>query len=386
MNKIFCPHVFNALEVTTSGKFKPCCISSYKFKDNNKKEFSADKNSVNEVYHSEDRKWFIDHFDDLFKTECKQCFEVEQGGGESKRLREINYWKMHYNSSTIPVFDNDRELEVLDLKLGNTCNLACATCGPDSSSKWNSIYKSLLGNYGWPVQNWQNTDVFWESLTEDLSKIKKIEIAGGEPFMNKKQKILLKYLVDNDFAKNIDIAWITNCTQYDQEIINLLPNFKFVRIMLSLDNTKTQFEYMRYPAKWDESYEIFLKFKRLQENNIIDLGISHTISALNVWHLKEFWEWSKEHRVNVFNNLVIWPFHCKNLPYDFKLKVKEKLESNVSTDYQTNPAAGKENWLVKFLMQDPEKQELMISHLEFVKKSRPNGLFEKAFPELIGVL
>ena len=384
---LFCPHVYNALEINTSGQFKPCCISSKRYKDADGKIFNADEHSVEQVYNSKDRQKFIKHFEHFFKTDCKQCWEVEQGGGESKRLREIAYWKNYYihKQQDMPIMDNQTPLELLDLKLGNTCNLACSTCAPDSSSKWNSIYKQQTGEWGYEVQKWQDTDEFWDSLIKNVHQVKKIELAGGEPFMNKKQKLLLNYLVENDLAKNIDITWITNSTHYEQDIVDMFEHFDQVRIMVSLDNTHEQFEYMRYPAKWDESYEIFKKFCELKEKGMIELGISHTISALNIYHLPEMHQFARQHRVNLFNNLVMWPWHCKELPEDFKQTVKQKLEACTDPSYQTNPAVGPNNWLVEFMMQpSSQDQNWMKRHLDFVNVSRP-GMFERAFPELQGI-
>ncbi len=385
MNKIFCPHAYNALEITTSGLFKSCCVSQKRFVDNDGNHFHAATHSISDVYNSEDRKNWVNNFDEHFETDCKQCFQVEQGGGESKRLREINYWQGVYNPDPVPYMDTNRELEVLDLKLGNTCNLACATCHPDSSSKWNSIYKQQTGSFGWPQQHWQDSDKFWEGLIREVSKVKKIEIAGGEPFMNKKQKLLINYLVDNDIAKNIDVTWITNCTFYEEDIVEKFKHFKFVRVMISIDNTHEQFEFMRYPAKWKDSYQIFLKFKKLQEQGLIELGISHTIGLLNIYHLPEFWQFAREHQVPVFNNLVMNPFSAQDLPIEFKHTVRKKLEAVTDPSYQSNPAAGPNNWLVEFMMKEKNELAKALTHLEFVKQSRP-GLFEKAFPELIEIL
>src|SRR6056300_102715 len=326
MEKIYCPHVLNALEITTLGSFKSCCVSDKLFKDSNGKNFNASNTSIETVWNSQDRKDWIENFDENFPTDCKQCYQVEVSGGESKRLREINYWSRYYNIDTNNVskviFDS-ADMEMLDLKLGNICNLACATCHPASSSRWNTYYKQFKGSFDTTTQIWQDTDEFWNNLINNVKKVKKIEMAGGEPFMNQKQKLLINYLVENDLAKNIDITWISNCTFYEEELIEKFKYFKAVNMTISIDNTHEQFEYMRYPAKWDESYDIFLKFNKLKEQKLINLSISHTISFLNIFRLPEFWKWAKDHKVFVFNNLVMWPFSVQVLPATFKFKVKE---------------------------------------------------------------
>lgn len=389
MSCTYCPHVYNALEIHTTGIFKPCCISSKYYRNSLGLIFNAAcGDTVSDVYNSSDRLDFVENFEEYFPEYCKQCYEIEAAGGVSKRLREIEYWNLYHRPNPAPVITKDQSLEVLDLKLGNTCNLACATCDPASSSKWTSLYKEFNMPTNSSITRWQDSDVFWDNLTINLTDIKKIEIAGGEPFLNKKQKIMLKYLVEHDLAKNIDIAWITNCTQYDEEVISLFKNFKLVRVMVSLDNLGKQFEYMRYPAKWSDSYKIFLKFVELKNANLIELGISHTISLLNIYHLPEMWEFARTHQVNLFNNIVMEPFNCRNLPDSFKKIVKAKLESVTDSSYQTNPANGTNSWLVEFMLQSNEDDSIiarMKDHLQFVNRTRP-GQFESVFPELVDVI
>ena len=231
------------------------------------------------------------------------------------------------------------ELQSLDLKLGNTCNLQCAICDPYASSKWAAFYRET-GRGTWQNQKWPDKDEFWDSLSEIAPTIKKIELSGGEPFLIKKQKILIDFLVNNGYAKDVDITWITNTTQYPEDIISKFTEFKYVRIMLSIDNTHEQFEFQRYPAKWDTSYETILKYKKLNDDGIINLGISHTIGLLNVWRLPEMHKWCREHEINIFNNLVMDPLSVKDLPTSYKELVKEKLEKQTDPSFQINPAVG----------------------------------------------
>jgi MoaA/NifB/PqqE/SkfB family radical SAM enzyme len=377
MGKIFCPLATNNIEVNASGHFKPCCISSKRFEVGGEIA-SADNYRIKDIVISEDRKRWVENFDQYYGTDCKQCYEVEKSGGESKRLREIKTWNDDYEPDV---------LQSIDLKMGNTCNLQCAICGPNASSKWAAFYRQRGSEKGWVNQKWPDKESFWNGLNEVAHTIKKIELSGGEPFMIKKQKILIDFLVERGLAKDIDITWFTNCTQYPEDIIARFPEFKFVRIMLSIDNTHEQFEYQRYPAKWSEAYEIFLKYKKLHDDGIIHLGISHSIGLLNIWRLPEFHAWCREHEVFIFNNLVMEPMSAKDLPLDYKLKVKEKLEANMNPDFQTNPAVGPDNWLVKFMMQDGNVDHaLRWCYKNLVVSSRPELDAKVIFPELADIL
>lgn len=371
-----CPLVTNHLEINSSGEFKPCCISSKRFAIDNKIA-NADTHTIDDIIQHSDRNEWIKNFDANYETDCRQCYEVERSGGESKRIRELRDWRTNYHFKT-------DTLQSLDLKMGNTCNLACAICAPDSSSKWASIYKQLGYDTGIRLQRWPERDEFWEQLNQHAHNIQKIELAGGEPFMIKKQEILINFLIERDLAKNIDITWFTNCTIWPENIVKHFDKFKQVRIMLSIDNTDEQFEYIRYPAKWNEAYDIFLKFKELHSRKIVNLGISHSIGLLNVWRLPEFHAWCRQHEVSVFNNLIMNPLSAKDLPKEFKLRVAEKLSKCSDPSYQHNPVVGENNWLIQFMMGDSDNN---LQHLtEKVIPSRQTIDIYAAFPELKGML
>lgn len=373
MGKIFCPLATNHIEVDSSGKFKPCCISSKRFEVGGAIA-SADLYQIGDIVNSDDRKEWIENFDEVYTSDCTQCHEVEQSGGESKRQREILNWRGDYKKDT---------LQSLDLKMGNTCNLMCAICAPNASSKWASFYRSIDLDPQFGYQRWPDKDEFWEGLNDVVADVKKIELAGGEPFMIKKQKILIDFLIEKGLAKDIDITWFTNSTQYPEDIVEKFSEFKFVRIMLSIDNTEEQFEYQRYPAVWGPSYEVFKKFKKLHDEGIVHLGISHSIGMLNIWRLPEFWAWCREHEVNVFNNLVMDPLSAKDMPMEYKMLVKQKLERETDPSFQVNPAIGEDNWLIKFMMQDGNAQNgLDWVYNKLVKVSRPEMNALDIFPEL----
>lgn len=374
--------VYNGLEIRTDGTFTGCCITSKRYHNKEGKRFNVERDAIADVWNSEDRRNFIDNFDNEFETHCRQCADVEKVGGESKRLREIKYWKLRDDVTQLPIYTGD-DLEFLDLKMGNTCNLACSICGPNASSKWSSIYKTL-GIDAQKITQWQETDKFWNQFDDLISKVRRIELAGGEPFMIKKQEKLIKSLVERDLAKDIEITWFTNCTMWPENLIKYFKEFKLIRIMLSLDNTEKQFEYIRWPGNWDQAYSVFKKWNELSHSGIIDLGISHSIGMLNAWWLPEFHKWCREHKVKIFNNLVMSPMSSRDLPHEFKLKIKEKY-SELCTDpeYQINPIIGADNWFTDFMMENNGDWERAIDYYKHtLLTTRNTELFNSAFPEL----
>ena len=77
-----------------------------------------------------------------------RCYSEEAKGMMSKRLEEIK----NYPEYTVEVARDatesdgtmkDVQLEFVELRLGNVCNVACRTCNPASSSKWRNDYDAL---------------------------------------------------------------------------------------------------------------------------------------------------------------------------------------------------------------------------------------------------
>lgn len=372
MSKIKCPLVTNGFEIMSRGEFSPCCISSKYFQDETGENYNINNAKIIDVWNSVDRRQFIENFDEEFHTHCTSCKVIEKSGGESKRLQEL---KKLEPSGDIT------EMQFLDMKMGTTCNLMCTMCGPWSSSKWAIAYKKLnLPEF--KPQQWQDMDEFWDQLPDFAHHIKRLELSGGEPFLVKKQEKLIRFLVDNDLAKNIDVLWITNSTIWPENLIQYFKEFKIARIMLSLDNTHEQFEYIRYPALWNDTYEVFKKFKYLHDNKEIILGISHSITMLNAWYLPEFHEWARNHKVPVYNNIVNYPISARDLPQDMKNKIAEKLSTCTDPAYQVNPIVGENNWFINYMMQDGNFENSKIYHNERILPTRTRDMFEQAFPEL----
>ena len=153
---------------------------------------------------------------------CRNCWREEDAGKKSKR----QYMLDKFNHLDIKYKDNNGEnLIFLDLKLGNICNLKCRICGSWSSSKWakeeldyevdssNHIARKWLKDGQWV----RKSPKFWDNLDELLPQLKYFEFTGGEPWMILQHFDLLKRAVDNGYAKDIDIHYNTNTTQFPKD-------------------------------------------------------------------------------------------------------------------------------------------------------------------------
>ena len=135
-------------------------------------------------------------------------------------------------------------------------------CNPWYSSKWYEdfdIYnETFLSNDTNDVSvmkksiTLSNKQTDWEWLYSRSNQLKRVMIAGGEPFYMKDARAFLKYLVDNDFSSNIILEITTNATTIDDELVDLLKSFKSNCITISLDGVDDVNHIIRYPTDWNE--------------------------------------------------------------------------------------------------------------------------------------
>ena len=293
-----------------TGHVMPCCISSERVLNNSGKIAILNKDTAIDIWQSQ---YLIDLRQDLSNgiqhPNCSQCWSEEAAGYKSKRLRDNERWVDLSNEPTgeLP--------KLLDLSLGNTCNLACRTCGTFASSRW---YKETQRMPSMSItvkdENKQLNDQIqecyadessiWSFLDETLPQVLHIDLYGGEPLLVKRHWTMLKSIPLSD-AKNISLHFNTNGTQWDDNYADILCRFKEVRADISIDGVGPVFEYMRWPAKWDQVSANIQNFKNLSLNNPqIMVSICITLSILNIWSLPETIEYTNELGTNCYLNLL----------------------------------------------------------------------------------
>ena len=212
---------------------------------------------------------------------CSKCIIQEQSNKKSMRL---GYLETHGEETYDP------SIQYLDVNIDYTCNLACVTCGPEASTTW----RNELGIKGVDVR--PNIDNFIKTKLQalDLSKLRELRMWGGEPFLTLTHKQILQHLVKNTDVSQIKLMYNTNGTQrIDQSTKELIEKFKFARISFSIDGIGSQFEYLRYPAKWSAVEEnLFWWQKNLPHNSMLSLTV--TASILNVLQLNDVYNWHRQ--------------------------------------------------------------------------------------------
>lgn len=325
MEPIRCVNAENALTLTTAGHGKLCCVFRGRSTD------AVPEVPIHEIFQD---KLFNRVRKDLSQgiraPECRVCWQDEDLGQESKRQRDLikGPWKSG--------------IKILELNLGNACNLRCRTCNAWSSSQWHQeswdTDENIQNQYSkieWQNimhkinQPWKSTSDLWRDLSAALGQAEYIDFHGGEPWYNKHHWKILDYCVEKGYSINQRLHYNTNATIWDNDRIEVFRKFLSVEIALSVDGIKERFEMLRYPAKWSNVHDNLYKVKEFGENNDnISVSLHHTVSALNCFYVPEFLN-------TLGNDFAIWinvvhnPNHWSLgfFPDHVKKIIVEKLQS-----------------------------------------------------------
>lgn len=231
--------------------------------------------------------------------QCKRCFDLERAGIKSKRQYDgerLNFTeeqaiRITNADGTI----NEVEYEFVELRLGNHCNVACRTCNPFSTSRWvkdwNTVNPENPQQINQLVFNWPLDQDFWDKLLQHSNSLRVIYINGGEPLLIDKHLHFLKQLVDQDKAKNITLVYSTNCTVINTDYEEIWKEFEHVQLMLSIDDLEDRNSYIRHPTKWNIVLNVIDWVQKLAKSESISYNIMQTVSAYNIFYMKEFHEY-----------------------------------------------------------------------------------------------
>jgi organic radical activating enzyme len=227
-------------------------------------------------------------------SQCDNCWENEETGSPSRRHASINWFDNNHITS-----DTTNKLISLDWNSENICNLACISCGPKFSSRWRQEilnYSFNDSSHDKYINNLKDNK-FWKLL--DLSNLKRLYFNGGEPLLSLDHKEILAYLKEIQQLSEIELSYNTNGTIVpDNEVLDYWKNVKLLRISISIDAIDQAFDFIRWPAKWEQILT-FIDFINQQSFNTI-IDITCTIGIHNILEVDKLIAWQK---TNLLTNM-----------------------------------------------------------------------------------
>ena len=223
---------------------------------------------------------------------CTICWDKEDRGFPSLRNHSNEIYKEYVNEIL-----NGKLIDqpvVLDLRLGNLCNLKCRMC----TSEWSSqIADEILSN---PELEWKNipeqrvTEISndgWELLDKWIGKVQRVFMTGGEPTIIKKNLEYIEKIINTGRSTEIDLIFTTNATNVNKEFLKIAEKFKSVHFAVSIDGVNDLASYIRFPSNWNQ---IKQNLYTIGQHNF-GIGINTTIQWLNMTRLNEMFDFVEEY-------------------------------------------------------------------------------------------
>lgn len=255
------------------------------------------------------------------RIECKKCYIEEKNDRPSLRTI-IN-----------PVIDIKQQdcnthfssVQYLELSIDNICNLQCKMCDSKFSSRLigrdqflgNPVHKKLEPNYA-------------KLSSLDLSKLTRIKLLGGEPFITPNLEQFLDFIAEHVDVSNVNLDINTNATTIPTDrIVHKLNQFKFLEINVSLDSYSRTNDYQRWGSDYKQSFDNALVYSNIFKNKLI--AFHSTISLLTANDLAHTLNVLQGvHNYHVSIDFVRSPEHLCMLyaPPDYKDWILKANESN----------------------------------------------------------
>lgn len=286
-----CKLLENQVYIAVDGQYRLCCVSN-------------EPSNTESVLTHAPIEWLASSkvsnaktmlANDQWPDACHRCAQEESLGLPSRRTTKT---------------DLGPGVTHLDIRLGNSCNLKCISCNPQSSSSiaYENLEMHIQGII--PIHALTQTTNNWFeekyiSYIKDLP-LKEVYFTGGEPMIVRHLPKILEIL-----DPSVTLRFNTNVTVYNDQLVKLLKKFNRVIMGLSIDAVGHRAEYIRYGSNWQQ---VETNSKKYAE--FCDIFVTPCISILNAAYYSELKDWTDQHKFKVIDNLLIDPswLHVKNAP------------------------------------------------------------------------
>jgi organic radical activating enzyme len=190
---------------------------------------------------------------DKMPFNCSGCHLQEKNRSNLSSISSRLYYLKELGTTIdLNFYDNveNFSLKHIDLRWTNSCNQACVYCGPEYSSKWAKELGVKVKSD--PESRKEVKDFVFENITD----LKNVYLAGGEPMLMKENYQLLKLLKEKNPSCSIRVN--TNLSTTETGIFDLLCSFENVHWTVSVETIEDEYENPQGYLK--NSFENLIKY------------------------------------------------------------------------------------------------------------------------------
>jgi len=295
---------------------------------------------------------------------CEYCWKLEDANASSDRIyKTIIYSDEDLDLAYKTNYQDDVNLQTLEIAFDRTCQFACSYCNPAFSTAWvrdikrNGAYADLVSDgrnhfthshdssqlYG-PTDVNPYVEAFFKWWESDLHRtLKELRITGGEPLMSPYLWRLIDWFKDNRGKSTTRLAINSNLGFEREKLERLLDACEGIELDLYTSNESWNghAEYIRDGLDWDEWTGNVLYL--LDSGKLRGLHVMCTINALCLFSLDELLDWIVELKrkygrdaINFTLNILRFPSFQSPLilPLEVRKNIRERLIAFLSRNIE----------------------------------------------------
>jgi organic radical activating enzyme len=268
----FCVAPWVNLNVTVRQNTKPCCAGG---------NITDKLSSSNWNYFEKSNSKLIEIKQELLagKTPeyCSNC------------KSERNWYKEFTDTPLIISEIDDFNLQSIDARWNNTCQLSCTYCSGFESSKWAQLLSMQSAES--VTESHRITQEHINKIYQLISNnnIKRVSMLGGEPLLIKENIRLLELL---DKSVGIEIFTNLNVVLEGNKLFEQLVQRPNVKWYVSMETIGKKFEFVRRGANWDRQVH---NLEKLTTETHGKVTLQSQYCAYNALHLHELYEFADQY-------------------------------------------------------------------------------------------
>ena len=323
----FCYAPWTNIHINTTGRYKTCCAGTDEIGDLRIipiKDLlsSTTLNGIKSSLHQNQTN-----------QNCTVCARQEQHSSVSERTWYNNI--AEHQSIELDQL-SAQQIQNLDIRWSNTCNLSCVYCDHEASSQWAALKKQ-------PVERLDYTNTLpglLEFIDGNRATIKNLALLGGEPLLQKENDALLDVI-----ANHVHINIITNLSVplENNRIFHKLLAKDNVMWDISFETVEDQFEYVRHGSGWPLMLKNIQYLKQaIKDKHGHNIGITSQYSVYNAMNLSELHQYFADYDLPMMRwNELHYPdvLSVASLPKHYLNKAIAELE--LSKQYHYMPVQEK---------------------------------------------
>ena len=317
----FCYAPWTNIHINTTGRYKTCCAGTDEIGDLRIipiKDLlsSTTLNGIKSSLHQNQTN-----------QNCTVCARQEQHSSVSERTWYNNI--AEHQSIELDQL-SAQQIQNLDIRWSNTCNLSCVYCDHEASSQWAALKRQ-------PVERLDYTNTLpglLEFIDSNRATIKNLALLGGEPLLQKENDALLDVI-----ANHVHINVITNLSVplENNRIFHKLLAKDNVMWDISFETVEDRFEYVRHGSSWPLMLKNIQYLKQAIKNKPgHNIGITSQYSVYNAMNLSELHQYFADNDLPMMRwNELHYPdvLSVSSLPKHYLNKAIAELELSKQYHY-----------------------------------------------------